>query len=92
VPHDVRDRLAGGVRVDEWAEEIVYAVTVLPAEQASPEEIAAWARDHWTIENSVHWIRDVTFGEDARSIRTRNTPAVMAVLGDIVRGSLRAAG
>jgi predicted transposase YbfD/YdcC len=76
----------------KWTGEIVYAVTDLPAVQASPEEISAWARDHWTIENSVHWVRDVTFGEDARTIRTRNTPAVMAVLGDIVRGTLRTLG
>jgi predicted transposase YbfD/YdcC len=68
-------------------EEIVYAVTDLPA-----EEIAAWARGHWTIENSAHWIRDVTFGEDARSIRTRNTPAVMAGLADIVRSTFRILG
>ncbi|MEU6657058.1 ISAs1 family transposase, partial [Streptomyces sp. NPDC046900] len=56
----------------------------------SPTTPAAWARDHWTIENSVHWIRDVVFGEDARTIRTRNAPAIMATLGDIVRGTLRA--
>ncbi|MFF9090757.1 hypothetical protein ACF1BE_31105 [Streptomyces sp. NPDC014991] len=32
----------------------ISAVTDLSAEQATPAEIAAWARDHWTIENSVH--------------------------------------
>ncbi|MFE4654451.1 ISAs1 family transposase [Streptomyces sp. NPDC056707] len=72
--------------------EIVYAVTDLPAEQASAGDIASWARDHWKIEKCVHWIRDVVFGEDARTIRTRNTPAVMASLGDIVRRTLRALG
>jgi predicted transposase YbfD/YdcC len=76
----------------KWKEEIVYAITDLTAEQASPEEIAIWARGHWIIENSVHWVRDVTFGEDARQIRTRNAPAVVATLGDIVRSTLRAAG
>ncbi|AQW48414.1 hypothetical protein ACIQPP_48860 [Streptomyces violaceusniger] len=76
----------------KWTEEIVYAVTDLPAEQASADEIASWARDHWKIKNCVHWIRDVVFGEDARTILTRNTPAVMASLGDIVRGTLRLLG
>jgi predicted transposase YbfD/YdcC len=76
----------------KWTEEIVYAVTDLPTEQANAEEIASWARDHWKIENCVHWIRDVTFGEDARTIRTHNTPAVIATLGDIVRSTLRTLG
>lgn len=72
--------------------EIVCAVTDLPAEQASAGDIASWARDHWKIENCVHWIRDVVFGEDARTIRTRNTSAVMVSLGDIVRRTVRALG
>ncbi|MFD8078775.1 hypothetical protein ACFV3E_39735 [Streptomyces sp. NPDC059718] len=41
--------------------------------------------------NSVHGIRDVVFGEDPRPIRARNTTAIMATLGDIVRGTLRCA-
>ncbi|MFG1886212.1 ISAs1 family transposase [Micromonospora sp. NPDC049102] len=75
-----------------WATEIVYAITDLPTHEARPAEIATWAREHWTIENSVHWIRDVTFGEDASQIRTHNTPAVMAALRDIVRSTIRLAG
>ncbi|MEY9963302.1 putative transposase YbfD/YdcC [Streptacidiphilus sp. MAP12-16] len=76
----------------KWTSETLFAVTDLAAHQASAQEIATWARGHWTIENSVHWIRDVTFGEDASQVRTRNTPTVMAVLRDIVRGTLRLAG
>jgi len=52
----------------------------------------AQARDHWTIENSVHWIRNVVFGWDARTVRSRSTTAVMVRMGDIVRGTLRATG
>jgi hypothetical protein len=37
-------------------------------------------------------VRDVTFAEDANRTRTRNAPAVMAVLRDIVRGAFRLAG
>ncbi|WP_410814905.1 transposase [Micromonospora sp. 067-2] len=75
-----------------FSTEIVYAITDLPTHQARPEEVAAWALQHWTIENSVHWIRDVTFGEDASQTRTHNTPAVKAALRDIVRGAIRLAG
>ncbi|MFJ2136453.1 ISAs1 family transposase [Streptomyces sp. NPDC087845] len=76
----------------KWTTETVYAITDLTAEQASAEELADWVRGHWTIENRVHWIRDCTFGEDASQVRTRNAPAVMASLRDIVRSSLCLAG
>lgn len=76
----------------KWTSEVVYAITDLPTHQARPAEIAAWARGHWTIENSVHWIRDVTFDEDASQTRTRNAPAVMAALRDIIRSTFRLAG
>lgn len=75
-----------------WATETVYAVTDLPAHHANADEIATWARGHWTVENSAHHTRDVTFAEDANRSRTRNTPAVLAVLRDIVRGAFRLAG
>ena len=42
--------------------------------------IAAWLRDHWSIENGVHWVRDVTFDEDRSTVRTGTAPQVMASL------------
>lgn len=53
----------------KWQPETVYAVTALPAHQASPAEIACWARSHWITENTVHGTKDVTFAEDAGQIR-----------------------
>jgi predicted transposase YbfD/YdcC len=75
-----------------WTTEIVYAITDLPAHEANAEEIATWAREHWTVENTAHYVRDVTFAEDTNRTRTRNAPAVLAVLRDIVRGAFRLAG
>lgn len=84
-----RRRLYGAKK---WSSETVYAITDLPAEQASAAEIASWARGHWTVENTVHWCRDVTFNEDKSQVRTRNTPAVLAALRDLIRGALTLAG
>lgn len=57
-----------------WSTETAYAVTDLPAEQASAQELAAWARGHWIIENTVHWTKDRTFSEEASQVRRHNTP------------------
>jgi predicted transposase YbfD/YdcC len=76
----------------QWSTETVYAVTDLTAEQATAAELATWARGHWTVENTVHWTRDVVFGEDASQVRTRNAPAVLASIRDLIRGALHLAG
>ncbi|MGW1365473.1 ISAs1 family transposase [Streptomyces chartreusis] len=76
----------------KWQTETVYAVTDLPAEQATAKEIAAWARGHWIIENTVHWTKDVTFAEDASQVRRHRTPALMSALRDLARATLHRAG
>ena len=49
-------------------------------EHARPATIATWLRQHWGIENSVHWVRDVTFDEDRSTARTGAGPQVLASL------------
>jgi predicted transposase YbfD/YdcC len=63
-------------------------ITSLTAEQANPADLLAHVRQHWGIE-VLHWIRDVTFQEDASRIRTGNTPRVMATLRNAVVSLLR---
>ena len=37
-------------------------------------------RDHWAIENSLHWIMDMTFRDDECRIRTENAPENVVTL------------
>jgi Transposase DDE domain len=71
---------------------IVYAVTSLTFAQASPARLADLLRGHWAIENGLHYVRDVTFSEDASQVRTGTAPQVMATLRNLAIGALSRAG
>jgi predicted transposase YbfD/YdcC len=72
--------------------ETVYAVTSLEHRDADPRLLAGWIRSHWTIENRLHWVRDVTEGEDHSSVRTGNGPQVMAALRNTAINIIRLRG
>jgi predicted transposase YbfD/YdcC len=73
------------------SKEIVHAVTSLDAEQASAADLAAIARGQWGIE-SVHWLRDTAWAEDANTGYAGNGPQVMATLRNIAVSLLYRAG
>jgi predicted transposase YbfD/YdcC len=72
--------------------ETVYAITSLGHRYADAILLATWLRSHWRIENSVHWVRDVTFGEDCSQVRTGAGPEVMAALRNTAINISRLAG
>jgi predicted transposase YbfD/YdcC len=74
-----------------WRTVVVFAVTSLTFEQASPARLADLLRGHWAIE-ALHHLRDVTFAEDASQLRTGSGPQVMACLRNLVIGVLCRAG
>ena len=45
-------------------EETRLWITNLPPSRAAPAALAELLRGHWTIENPVHWVRDVSWLED----------------------------
>ncbi len=51
-----------------------------------------YARGHWTVENALHWTRDVTFHEDASQLRTGNAPRAMATFRNLALNTFRLAG
>lgn len=72
--------------------EIVYGVTSLPAELAGPAQLNHYQRQHWTVENRLHWTRDVTFAEDKSQVRTGTTPRVLAGFRNLAINTFRLAG
>jgi predicted transposase YbfD/YdcC len=72
--------------------EVVYGVTSLSPERATPGRVLALVRGHWAIENKSHWVRDVTFDEDRSQVCCGNIPQVMATLRNTAIGLLRWAG
>jgi predicted transposase YbfD/YdcC len=76
----------------KWQTETSYAITSLPAGKARPDQLAEWIRGHWKIENQLHWVRDVTYGEDLSPARTGTGPHVMAALRNLAISILRLSG
>lgn len=84
----VSDLSGGNVRV-----EVVHGITSRPGTSpACAQALLALVRGHWTIENRLHWVRDVTFDEDKSQVRTRNGPRVMATLRNLAISILRLGG
>ncbi len=58
---------------------------------ANAKELAQAIRSHWAIENSLHWVLDVTIGEDLSRVRKDNAPENMAMVRHVVLNLLRGA-
>lgn len=74
-----RTRLVDGVETSETA----YAITSLSAARANAKKLLCLWRDHWRIENSLHWVRDNTFGEDACQVKSGNAPQMLGALRNL---------
>ena len=76
----------------ETRREVAYAITSLSQECATARQLLKLWREHWHIENRLHWVRDVTFDEDRSQVRVGRIPQVMAVLRNIAISLLRVSG
>ena len=70
--------------------EIAYIVTSLSAAEANPERLLELSRDHWAIENRLHYVRDVTFNEDR--CRVRAGARALAAIRNLVLHLIRSRG
>ena len=58
----------------------------LPAERVGP-----MIRDHWAVENSLHWVMDMVFRDDECRVRTDNAPANFITLKHMANNLIRRA-
>ena len=63
---------------------MTYGITSLSADRANAAALLTFLRDHWQIENGLHYVRDVTLGEDACRVRSGTAPQVLAALRNAV--------
>jgi predicted transposase YbfD/YdcC len=68
----------------EVSTQVVYGITSCDAEMASAEQLLAWTRQYWGIENGLHYRRDVTLKEDATRMSQPTLAATMATLNNFV--------
>jgi predicted transposase YbfD/YdcC len=76
-------------RTGQVREETVYGVTSLRANQADARTLLRLWQSHWGIENSVHWVRDVVFGEDQSLTRSGEAPQVLAAFRNLALSWIR---
>jgi hypothetical protein len=72
--------------------EVAYLITSVPPGEAGAAELLGWLRGHWGIENRLHYVRDVTMGEDANRARIGSGPQALAALRNLAISKLRLDG
>lgn len=56
---------------------------------ATAKKFLSAIRSHWTIENNLHWVLDMSFNEDHSRIRKENVPQVMTIIRHIALNLLQ---
>lgn len=79
-----RRELNGGAGRTETETRFYITSLTLPADR-----IGAMVRDHWAVENSLHWVMDMVFRDDECRLRTDNAPANFTTIKHIALNLMR---
>lgn len=63
----------------------------ISSKAATAEQLLAAVRLHWGIENQLHWVLDMSFGEDQSRIRKDNAPTNVAIIRHAALNMIRQA-
>jgi predicted transposase YbfD/YdcC len=85
------------VKVRRWEKrgqkefhEVSFYVLSKPINSAF--EVAMAIEKHWSIENRLHWVKDVNLGEDKMTIHNHNSVSIIVYLNNMALNALRKAG
>lgn len=73
------------IRGDTQRETVFY----ISSTSASARNHLLYSREHWVIENKLHWVLDVVFNEDSSTLDPRNAAQNMAVVRKLVINMIR---
>lgn len=77
----------GAVSWEQW-----YLLTSLGPDRCPPQRLLQLFREHWSIENSQHHVKDRSWDEDRHTLRRPGLGEVFATLVNVSLNALRLAG
>jgi len=80
------------IKTGKQSEQTIYGITSLSVEEFGAKQLLELTRNHWRIENGLHYRRDITFKEDAVRKKSINGGQIMAALNNLAIGILRKIG
>jgi hypothetical protein len=63
---------------------VVFGITSLSFTTTIAPQLLTWTRQHWAIENRLHYRRDVTLGEDATRMKETHQAQVVATINNFI--------
>ena len=86
------DRERSIVKTGNVEHETVHGLTSVPPDQATSQVVLALVRGHWSIENRLHHVRDVSYDEYRCRVRTGHLPRNFACLTNLAISIVRLKG
>ena len=80
------ERVTWHARCQGSTRKVVYGMTGLSPQQASPRKLLRLGRGYWGIESGLHYRRDVTLHEDQTRLTVGHSGHNMAILNNVVIG------
>ena len=80
------------LKTGERSVEVTWSLTSLGTERAGPEELLDLVRNHWHIENRLHYVRDFTYDEDRCRAHVRHLPRNLSCLTNAAIAIVRCDG